>query len=56
MRNYALSVTRPKGIALEFEPLDEAHDRALDGEVRREVLRGRSGTSLSGRRHGAVSS
>ncbi|MFN7966632.1 MAG: two-component regulator propeller domain-containing protein, partial [Acidobacteriota bacterium] len=38
MRRFATPLLRARGIALQLRAIDEEHDRALDGELRRELL------------------
>jgi len=38
MRRFVTSFLRSAGLALRFESIDESHDRALDGDARRELL------------------
>ena len=38
MRRFATPFLRSAGVALTFQSIDESHDRALDGNARREVL------------------
>jgi signal transduction histidine kinase len=38
MRQFATPLLRARGIALQLRAIDEEHDRALDGDIRRELL------------------